>query len=211
MNPDNCDVGMRRICERLQDDLGLDLSSMTALEFFARDGSWQTAVFANLVKEVHAWEIDSRFEKDLIANLPENSKVRIGDSYQIGKEQAFERMFDMIVFDNPQGCYGEKYCEHFDALDYIPFLGKEKTTTVVFNVKLSPYDFYSDENKAWRERRASFYGLDDTSNLELNFVTSFYKNYFKSMGLEVSFLFSQSRPQESDLFYVVAGLTGAIN
>ena len=208
MSSNNYDVGMKKICDRLQKEMNIDLRSMTALEFFARDGSWQTSVFGNLVKEVHAWEIDPAFEEKLNDNLPEGSKIRIGDSYKIATQDSFKNMFDMIVFDNPQGCYGNDYCEHFDALKFLPFLGKEDRVITVFNIKLSPYNFYSDRNKGWRERRSRFYGIEDTSNLDLKFVTNFYRNHLKEMGYEVNFLFSQKRPQENDLHYIVACLSG---
>ena len=56
----------------------INLSEFTALDFFARDGSWQAQYYAPLVKQVYAWEIDPVYKNCLKKNLPANAVIQIG-------------------------------------------------------------------------------------------------------------------------------------
>lgn len=185
------DVAIKEIIARLN-MTGISLTKMKALDFFAREGDWQTQYYANRVAEIHAWELDPTFEGKLKENLPTNAKIAIGDSHVMAK--SCKEKFDLIVLDNPQGCYGS-YCEHFDALPLALKLLKEEGI-VIFNVKYKPFDY--EDKKEWQRRRNKFYGVD-SSFLTMDFIDHFYKNYLMSEGFDTLNHFSVNRPQEEGL------------
>tara|TARA_R110002020_G_scaffold78557_2_gene197471 strand:- start:2330 stop:2956 length:627 start_codon:yes stop_codon:yes gene_type:complete len=198
-------VGMRNICKKITSDLDIDMSKMTALDFFAREGDWQTSTLSDYVLELEAWEVKEKHREKLIQNLPDNSIIRIGDSFKLSLDEQYKNKFDIIVFDNPAGCYGEKpYCEHFEALDFVQRLIKKDFGIVIFNVKLSPFNF--DKFPLWKQRREKYYGLPDTSSLELSDIKTFYKNKFTEMNFDVNFFFVEHRLQQADLYSFVVGL-----
>ncbi len=194
---------MKNVCNEL-DARGVDISRMTALDFFARKGDWQTSQYARKVKKIYAWEIEKDHETDLIKNLPHDAKITIGDSFSLANRPEHCNIFDLIVFDNPMNCYADKlYCEHFEALTLVPRLLKD-SGVVIFNVKLNPYNLSIYDE--WKNRRDIFYNVKDASDLSLGFIKSFYVEYFKKLNYEVDFLFTKHRKQEKDLHYVVTSL-----
>ncbi len=193
---------MMRVCEKLCEK-GVELSKLRALEFFAREGNWQTTAYADKVKELHAWEIKKTFEETLKANLP-GAKVRIGNSFELAESKEYANRFNLIVFDNPQGIYGkeEQYCEHFEALKCIKKLLSGEGI-VIFNINFKPFDY--DKSPQWRKRRDQFYGLRNTSEITLEFMEDYYKKYFKQLGLLTEFCFIEKRNDEY-LAYMVYSL-----
>jgi len=189
---------IKRILERL-DEKGERLSEFSALDFFARTGEWQTRHYASLVKKIHAWEIDSKFEEKLREVLPSHAHVVIGDSFRLARQT--NEKFDLIVLDNPMGCY-DKYCEHFEALDVVLGLLASEGI-VVFNVKTRPFN-YEDKHE-WRARRDNFYGKE-SSNLSEDFVISFYRDYLAARGWETQYSFLELRPQETGLYAMTSKL-----
>lgn len=192
---------MGRICEKLKKTT-YQLGNMTALEFFAREGDWQTIVYADKVKALYAWEIDQKFEKALRKNLS-NAEVTIGDSFVLAQKAQFARRFNMIVFDNPQGLYGEssQYCEHFEALETVKNLLSEQGI-VIFNINHKPFNF--DKQKEWQHRRENFYGLDDTSSIDPEFLLEFYNEFFKKRGFLTKLSFIENRNDEYLAYLVFA-------
>ncbi len=172
----------------------MPLSSMIALDFFAREGDWQTFYYAQKVLCVHAWEIDPKFEANLRKNLPSNSQITIGDSFEIIKNNS--QKFDMVVLDNPQGCFGQNKCEHFDALPLI-LDHVSNDCIIIFNVKTEPFDY--EDKIEWKKRRNEFYGIE-ASNLKKDFIFKFYKEFFKIRGFDTIFSFLEPRPQEDHLY-----------
>ena len=194
------DVAIKEIVKELT-DRGVDMTSMKALDFFAREGDWQTAYYARRVAEIHAWEIDPIYEHALRRNLPVNSKITIGDSHSLAK--TCRTKFDLIVLDNPQGCYGAGYCEHFDALDVVLPLLKD-SSVLIFNVKTRPFNY---DNKAeWKNRRNLFYGRE-ASELSEEFVREFYERLLSKCGFVTDFSFLTTRPQEEGLVAYTAKLS----
>ena len=174
---------------------------MNALDFFAREGDWQTYHVANKVAKIHAWEIDPRFEGNLRSNLPNNASIVIGDSFETLKTNT--EIFNLIVLDNPQGCFGNGYCEHFEALPAVlPHLSDEGV--VIFNVKVEPFN-YEDKHE-WQQRRNSFYGVDG-ARLDIDFVFKFYAEFFHTMGYREDVVFWEVRPQETGLYQYASVLT----
>jgi len=182
--------GMKKICKRLSSKK-IELGQMRALEIFARDGSWQTAAYADKVASLVAWEINSIFENDLRNNLP-NAKIKITDSIkELDNQQNFSK-FDLIVIDNGQNCYGNEreYCEHFDVIPKIAKLLDHKGV-LIFNINKKPFNFtnYPD----WNKRRLEFYNKKNTAELDLDWLLEFYNDLFFKFGYKTNFSFSVSR------------------
>lgn len=189
---------MTRICARVQ-AAGEPLAGYRALEFFARQGDWQTRSYAHLVAELHAWELDPQHDKALRANLPQ-AHVRIGDSFELAQEPQYHRRFNWLILDNPQMTYGI-YCEHFEALDIAPAL-MASVGVVIFNVNKKPFDY--DRRPDWQERRFAYYGRD-AAQLETSFLLDFYRKRIEDLGLTLRYLYEEPRNVEY-LSYIVAGI-----
>lgn len=188
---------MRNIIQKV--DKILKLSDMTVLEFFAREGDWQTLDYVDHIKELHAWEIDPQYEPNLRNNLPD-AKVRIGDSYTMARELQFKEKFDFIVLDNPQNVFGP-YCEHFEALPLVKDLFKpQRDLLLIFNINKHPFNF--DAHVLWKKRRNEYYGVDNTGDLKLDFLDDFYHKKFQSMGFEIKDSFNEARDSQY-LYYKV--------
>ena len=171
---------MRRVCSRLA-GIGIDLASYSALEFFAREGNWQTLSYASLVARLDAWELDPHFESALRHNLP-NARIRIGNSFELAKSPQFAGQFDFIVYDNPQMIFGDRhqYCEHFEALETLPHLMKQRAV-VLFDINREPFDYELFPD--WQKRRNEFYQVADASRLDEDFLMAFYNRYFHDRAL----------------------------
>ena len=70
---------MSRVVTKLKEK-NIDLANYSVLEFFAREGDWQTLAYFPHVKSLTAWEIDPAFEDRLRQNL-NGAEVEIGDSH----------------------------------------------------------------------------------------------------------------------------------
>lgn len=189
---------MKRICDKLIKN-GFQLDKYIALEFFAREGNWQTKSFSKFVKALYAWEIDIKFKDQLILNHP-NANITIGNSFNISRELKYKSLFDFIVIDNPQAVF-DGYCEHFEALNRVNFLLKN-SGIVIFNVNKKPFNY--SENSIWANRRDDFYGRN-ASNLDTKFLIDFYTKLFKSLNFKVKEIFEEKRNYEY-LSYIVVFL-----
>ena len=104
--------------------------------------------------------------------------------------------YDLIVSDNPMGCYGD-YCEHFDIFDDMIKVAKEQAV-LIFNVKTVPFDY---ENKTeWKKRRNYFYSIDDASFLDDKFVIDFYSSKIEKHNKKINHVIWKKRPQEEGLY-----------
>lgn len=183
---------MGKICARLKSE-GVDMRKLSALDFFAREGDWQTVVYAREAGAIETWEIDPEFLPGLQRNLPE-ATVRIVDSYVYG-EQSPDR-FDFVVLDNPQAIFGpeSRYCEHFEALPVALRLLRPNAF-LIFNLNWAPFNF--EAHIEWKRRRAEFYGVGDTASLSIeDFLLPFYQRYFEAHGFKVLQGFVQPRNDE---------------
>jgi len=174
----------------------INLNDFIALEFFAREGDWHTIAYSNIVKELYAWEIDSQFIKNLKKNLP-NAIIENGNSFELSRRKKYKNYFDLIVIDNPQNVFNG-YCEHFDAIERVNFLLKDKGI-VIFNINVRPYNL--KENILWNRRRIDYY-KNTSKILNLKFIYNFYKNKFNEFNFNVIDIFHQKR-HENFLFYLV--------
>lgn len=183
---------MVKICTRLKAE-GVDMRKLSALDFFAREGDWQTVVYSREVGTVEAWEISPEFLSGLQRNLP-GATVRIVDSYAYGAKTTDR--FDFVVLDNPQSTFGPEdcYCEHFEAIPVALRLLRPDGF-LIFNLNWAPFNF--EANKEWKRRRAEFYGTVDTASLSLeHFLLPFYTRYFEARGFEIVKCFVQPRNSE---------------
>jgi len=197
-------IAIKKAVSILENQYGVVFEELTALDFFARDASWQTVYYANKVKKIYAWEVENKFKNDLINNLPPQSQVVIGDSHELILKE-FQK-FDLIVIDNPQGCYGsnKQYCEHFEALP-LCLKNTSDNPIVLFNVKTKPFNY--EDKSLWQNERQKFYKKSNCSNLSLEFMHEFYSNLFKDAMFDTKFGFDLLRPQEDGLHLFVYGLS----
>ena len=170
---------------------GIPLEKLHAIEIFGGIGKTD-AILAKNVKAFEIWEIDQKLKPQLVKIFP-NAKIKICNSVDILNKSQKIRKFDLILIDNPMNVFGTKknsfeYCEHFDVIKNIKKL-IDKEAIVIFLVNKKP--FFSKKlkkkNVLWRKSRQEFYGNIDTNNMSIQFLTSFYTELFKSLGLNTVF------------------------
>ena len=178
---------------------GIPLEKLHAIEIFGGIGKTD-AILAKNVKAFEIWEIDQKLKPQLVKIFP-NAKIKICNSVDILNKSQKIRKFDLILIDNPMNVFGTKknsfeYCEHFDVIKNIKKL-IDKEAIVIFLVNKKP--FFSKKlkkkNALWRKRRQEFYGDVDTNNMSIQFLTSFYTELFKSLGLNT--VFANSIPRHN--------------
>ncbi len=178
---------------------GADLTAVSALELFGREGDWHTAVYASRVQSLEVWEINPAFEPALRRNLP-SAKIRITDS--IVEVARTQDRFGLIVVDNPQAVYAEgRYCEHFELFPTVFRIAQPRAIFLI-NVNLRPYGL--EANRPWSERRRNFYGVAPHA-LAPEFVTSFYRALAAANGFETRWSFLV--PRNSFISYLVFSVT----
>lgn len=184
---------MERIVSYLQES-GFPLSHVDALEVFAREGDWVAIKYASVVKSIEAWELNPIYLPQLRANIPHATIQNVDSIIHLAEVR---NKYGLISIDNPQGIYGNNYCEHFNVLEQIPRI-ITKTAAVVFVLNHHPYDrrlyqsikerdnygMEGDVIEQWFKRREQFYGVD-ARELSLEFVSAFYNEYFKKRGVKV--------------------------
>lgn len=161
----------------------IELRNTRALEVFTRTGEWHTKEYYPLIKELEAWEIDPNFCREAKANLP-GAIVKCVDSITHIHNYTPQNSFDLIVLDNPQGCYGpsNKYCEHFDIL--VPSLRLlSNHSCLVLNANIQPYNY--DAQITWQRRRDSFYKVEQANSLTTEFLFDFYSKLFQEHGFNL--------------------------
>jgi len=170
----------------------IPLHEYTALEFFARDGSWQTTSYNKKIKNLYLWEIDETYKNSLKKNFPK-AKISIGDSFELSQKEKFKNKFNFIVFDNPLCVYNE-YCEHFEALD-LTYLLLDNKGIVIFNINKCPFDYEEKHNLEWKKRRDDYYGFN-TMKIDSKTIMNFYEKKFNDYGFKILFNFEEKRNNE---------------
>jgi hypothetical protein len=182
---------------------GVDFDKLDSLDMFGRDGKWQTSMFANKIKSLEVWEIDRQWEKEL-KNTLQNAKIRILDSIENLEQLDKSLKFDLILIDNPMNLFGPinsetklpKYCEHFEVLKNIEKIMNNETI-VIFNVNRKPFDY--EKFPLWKKRRELFYQINSTDKMTIEFLSEFYKEYFKKRGFKTKFLETEIRVFYNDI------------
>jgi|TARA_B100001013_G_C24527522_1_gene409459 ADP-heptose:LPS heptosyltransferase len=191
-------IRMNQIVDFLKSE-GIPLEKLHAIEIFGGIGKTDV-VLAKNVKTFEIWEIDQKLKPQLEKSFP-NSEIKICDSIDILNKSQKIRKFDLVLIDNPMNVFGIKknsfeYCEHFDVIKNIPKL-MDKEVIVIFLVNKKPFFFkkLKKENTLWRKRRQQFYGNVNTNDMSVEFLTSFYTELFRNMGLIT--IFSNIIPRHS--------------
>ena len=169
----------------------VNFKDLNAIELFGRDGSWHTIKFAEKVKSIEVWEIDSKWEKELKRNLPQ-AVIKIKDSISSLKFENNFKKFDLILIDNPMNTYsmGKQnenepiYCEHFEIIENIYKIANDDVL-IIFNVNRKPFDY--EKYPIWEKKRQQFYGVSNTSDMKIEFLIDFYKNLFYKLGFKTIF------------------------
>jgi hypothetical protein len=176
-----------------------DLSNYSVLDIFAREGDWQSYRLNGKVKSLEAWEINEEFIPNLKKNLPDAS-VYCRDSIQFINNNDYNK-FNLLVIDNGLNCYGanKEYCEHFDFINNIKNVVTQNSF-VIFNVCRKPFNY--SNYPEWIKRRNEFYQLEDSSELTLEFIESFYKELFNKSGFQVSEYYTECREYHNDIDYL---------
>ena len=173
------------------------LEKLNAIEIFGGTGQNDVAV-AISVKTFEIWEIDGKLKPELEKKFP-NAKIKICNSIERLKQYQNTSKFDLIMIDNPISVFGagknsSEYCEHFDMIKNV---GKliDKEAIVIFLINKKPFFFnkLKKKNELWRNRRQEFYGNINTDDMSIPFLTSFYTELFRNMGLTTIFTNSISR------------------
>ena len=191
-------IRMNQIVDFLKSE-GIPLEKLHAIEIFGGIGKTDV-VLAKNVKTFEIWEIDQKLKPQLEKSFP-NSEIKICNSIDILNKSQKIRKFDLVLIDNPMNVFGIKknsfeYCEHFDVIKNIPKL-MVKEVIVIFLVNKKPFFLkkLKKENTLWRKRRQQFYGNVNTNDMSVEFLTSFYRELFRNMGLIT--IFSNIIPRHS--------------
>ena len=173
------------------------LENLDAIEIFGGTGHNDISVAKN-VKTFEIWEIDEKLKPELEKRFP-GAKIKICNSVEMLRQNENTSKFDLIMIDNPIGVFGvEKnsfeYCEHFDIIENIGKLIDDEAI-VIFLINKKPFFFnkLKEKNELWRQKRQEFYGNVNTNDMNIPFLTSFYTELFRSMGLVTIFANSITR------------------
>lgn len=172
-----------------------DLSTVTALDMFARNGQLTVANYAGAVEALDVWELMSEHAHDLASFAPR--EVLIGCSY--GHLESCQSTYGLIVIDTPQGIHtdaeGVERFEHFDVLGQIDKLVADKALIVLY-VNKRPYDkdevgdhgydqYASYDFPRWMERRKEFYGVNPQDVGEEDAIRA-YRRVLMGQGLKLT-------------------------
>jgi len=171
---------------------GFEFVQAHVLDIFAGEGDWQTIYYADKVKSLEAWEINSSYKSGLVKNIPK-AKVKITDSVKECDKKKYFGQFDLIMIDNPQNCYGinKIYAEHFDVIPKIAKLLKPKGGVLIFNINREPFDFH--QFSKWEKRRQVYYSRKHTEKISHRWLENFYKKLFLQFGYQTIWHFKVSR------------------
>jgi hypothetical protein len=169
-----------------------DLSKVTALDAFARNGQLTVSQYHHLVKELDLWELGEEHRAALVKFKPRF--LNIGCSYKTLDECL--RQYGLIVIDTPQGLHGDHtgrvHAEHFDMLPRITPIMAD-TCLVVLYVNKRPYnkdtagehgyDVYKEYDfDEWMRARKKFYGSEEITEAQ---AIAAYTRAFANCGKTV--------------------------
>jgi hypothetical protein len=176
-----------------------DLTSMSVLDAFARNGELTVKNYGEVVRRLECWELGWEHKEDLLKITP---NVVIGDSYDALENAVFmEQKFDLIVIDTPQGIHkdgrGQKRYEHWDFLRRSAKL-IERTGLFVLYVNKEPYDrdrigshgydeYVEYDYREWMRVRQQYYG---SSIITEEDAISAYRQDLRENGLVVTGILS---------------------
>jgi len=167
--------------KKLLDKVNLN-SEVYCLDIFSREGDWQSFELIKNFKNFEAWDINKKSLEVLKKNYP-NVKVKCKDSIEYINSNKKE-LTNLLVIDNSLNCYGQnqEFCEHFDFIENIGNILFDESY-VIFNVCIKPFNLNKFKN--WEKRRNNFYNINDSSNLDIDFLDNFYVKLFNRKNLIV--------------------------
>ena len=170
------------------------------LELFGGTGKLNTIYYQNKksVNKLVIYEILSSNCNELKKNCP-NAVIKNVDTFS-EIERCTEK-FDIIISDNTPTLFGE-YCEHFEIFPKIFRVAKDRFA-VIFNIILDENDVSKSFYKIYPtlfspehlERREKFYGVSNSTNLNLQTAIQTYKKIGETKGyiLEDFYLIKRGR------------------
>ena len=179
--------GIKRVINYLKGK-NVRLQNMKAVDTFAGDGTFCSHLLATEVKNMDCFELDYNIFEQLTHNLSKFKSVKHFyncDSisfFSTSNSDLFK--YDFIFLDNPQGMYGQ-YFEYFNMLSNIKNMSNKKSI-LIHNLNVKPYKY--DKLSSWANERNLFYGIDDCSDLDLEFMKEFHISFFEKLGIEVKSL-----------------------
>lgn len=178
----------------------------SAIELFAREGTMGTADWASSFNRIVACDVNKSYLNEFEENWPASETVCIDSVAALRSGELCTRVqnekFDFVSSDNPQGLYGDNYCEHFDFIEFLPGLCKPGGF-LFFLVNLNPFrpspnavanDVYCQMDDEWFEnwmyRREVFYGK---TNFSWEDAILFYMKFFRDLGFPSEFAYWRMR------------------
>jgi len=184
----------------LLEQRGVDIGSCRAVELFGRSGEWHTLFYADLVRTLDIWEIDSAYLPALETNFPA-ATLKITDSFEEIKRTP--KRFDLIVADNPQSIYGERrYCEHFELFPDVFRVANDRCV-ILLDVNIKPYQF--EKGSEWWSRRQAFYRTETPDLLDLGKISPTYDDLCQSSGFTLDWSFTV--PRNDFIYYLLLGIS----
>ena len=162
---------------------GASVEQFRALEVFGCTGERLTRHYAPLVRSVEVWEIDPSLEPALRRNVA-TATVRITDSF--AEIKTTPSRFDLVVVDNPVGCFGDGRCEHFDRFPDLGRVLSDDSMLVLLvcsgtdPVTRARYPSLFEEPHLGR--RCSFYGVADPREIPLTELAMHYRRRLEALG-----------------------------
>ena len=188
-------LGIRSIISLFKQK-NIPINNKSSLDLFAGDGSFCSYVLGENVKTIDCITYNEKDALKIIQNIP-NSNIVIGDTYKEIKN--LNKTYDIIFCDNPQNILPNGHCEYFDLLKYIPNL-IENEGYFIHNVNVLPYNY--NNNSIWGKTRNKFYNLSSTSNIDLDYILKFHKDYFENLNLKVEDIKLIPREKFNDNIYL---------
>ncbi len=163
---------------------GVPLEKMSVLEMFGGYGNQITKDYAPYFKEIEIWEIIPDCEPSLKKNFP-NSKIRIGDSYEMLKES--DSKVDCVIADT---WLSNNPSEHFRLFPYI-FRVLNDPALIILNT--APEMQAKVLSKEQADNRRKFYKTENPLNIPIEKMAETYTRLCNENGFNVKWWFTNDR------------------
>jgi hypothetical protein len=186
---------VQKLFKNLSNEIPVQFDSMWDAN--AKDGGFISKYIASKFKHIDAVDIIDYSEtyKKNIGCPNTNFFVMDNREYIAG----CDKTYDLILMEGPFCEIEGGVAEHFGMIGQIvPLTRARGNTVLIFNTVLEPYDYDVEKNHNWKVIRNKFYGKENTSKMNWQFMTPFYINFFKNLGLEVLYCDRVARRSKLD-------------
>lgn len=159
---------------------GVNLSVLSGIELFARDGSWSTDAMAKKLKSIDLVEIDESYKKVLKGKY-QSSNIYIDDSYSFIKNH--DKKYDVILSDNPASEHGGHF-QHFSLFPHVFNILKDKSLLILNVVDNYGLIHYNPNEVAEHTALKQFYKTDDIK-INIDNMLSAYKKIADDSMFEI--------------------------